>query len=288
MALDGFIPQVWSARLLSNLHKALVFAQSGVVNRDYDGEAQLGNTVKINSIGPVTVGDYTKNADHGTPETLTEAQRSLLVDQAKYFNFQVDDIDAFQQKPKVMDEAMQEAAYALSETLDRFIAGKYVDAAAANAVGSTGTPVAIDPAANKLAYKTLLDLGVKLTKQNIPTIGRFAIIPPEYTAALLQDDRFVSFGTGDNSSALKNAVVGRAAGFDLLESNNVVQLTGGDAGKFKVMAGTDIAITLADQIDETEAYRPERRFADAVKGLHVYGAKVVRPEALAVATVTFA
>jgi N4-gp56 family major capsid protein len=285
MSLDGFIPQIWSARLLANLHKALIAAQPGVVNREYEGEAQLGNTVKINSIGPVTVGDYTKNTDHAAPETLTEAQRSLLIDQAKFFNFQVDDIDQFQQKPKVMDEAMREAAYALADVLDQYILSKYVDAAAANAVGSTAVPVAVD---ETNAYSVLLQLGTKLTKQNIPTPGRWVILPPEWTERLLQDDRFVSFGTSENRGALENGVVGRAAGFDLLESNNVVALSGADAGKYKVMAGTNMAITLAEQIDETEAYRPERRFADAVKGLHVYGAKAIRPEALAVATVTFA
>jgi N4-gp56 family major capsid protein len=285
MALDGFIPTVWSARLLANLRKALKFAQSGVVNRDYEGEVQEGNTVKVNSIGPVTVTDYTKNADHAVPETLTEAQRSLLIDQAKMFNFQVDDIDAFQQKPKVMDEAMEEAAYALADQLDTFVAAKYVDAAAANAVGSTAAPVAID---DTNAYTTLLQLGLKLTKQNIPTEGRWVVLTPEWTAALLEDPRFVSFGTDDNRASLENGVVGRAAGFELLESNNVVQLSGGDAGKYKVLAGSPIGITVAEQINDTEAFRPERRFADAVKGLHVYGAKVVRPEALAVATVTFA
>lgn len=285
MALDGFIPTIWAARLLANLHKALIHAQPGVINRDYEGEVALGNTVKINSIGPVTIGDYTKNADHAVPETLTEAQRSLVIDQAKFFNFQVDDIDAFQQKPKVMDEAMREAAYALADRLDQFIAAKYVDAAAANAIGSTASPTAIT-ASN--AYSVLLQLGTKLTKQNVPTPGRWAILPPEWTERLLLDERFVSFGTAENRSALQNGVVGRAAGFDLLESNNVVQLTGVDAGKYKVMAGAQMAITVAEQIDKTEAFRPERRFADAVKGLHVYGGKVVRPEALAVATVTFA
>lgn len=285
MALDGFIPTIWSARLLANLQKAQIFAQPGVVNREYEGEVAQGNTVKINSIGPVTIGDYTKNVDHAVPETLTEAQRSLVINQAKFFNFQVDDIDAFQQKPKVMDEAMRESSYALSDVQDRFIAALYVDAAAANAVGSTAAPVAIT-ASN--AYSVLLQLGTKLTKQNVPTPGRWAILPPEWTERLLLDERFVSFGTAENRSALQNGVVGRAAGFDLLESNNVVQLTGVDAGKYKVMAGAQMAITVAEQIDKTEAFRPERRFADAVKGLHVYGGKVVRPEALAVATVTFA
>lgn len=284
MTLNNFIAAVWAARLLSNLHPNLVAAQPGVVNNNYQGDVSAGNTVNINSIGPVTVGDYTKNADHSTPETLTDAQRQLLIDQAKFFNFQVDDIDKFQQVPKVMNEAMMEAAFSLANALDTFILGKYTDAAAGNAVGSTGTPVAVD---KTNAYTTLLQMAVNLTKANIPTIGRWVIVPPEFTAALLDDDRFVSFGTGENLSRLQNGVVGRVAGFDVLESNNVVQLTAGDAGKYKILAGSPLGITLAHQIEEVEAYRPERRFADAVKGLHVYGAKAVRPTALGVVTATF-
>src|ERR1044071_3169188 len=112
MSLNNFIATIWAARLLMNLNKAHVYAQDGVVNRDYEGDITGGgDTVKINSIGRVTIGSYTKNTNIGDPETLTDAQRSLLIDQQKYFNFQVDDVDKAQAKPSVMDEAMKEAGY---------------------------------------------------------------------------------------------------------------------------------------------------------------------------------
>ena len=123
MALDSFIPEIWSARLLYNLNKTLVYGQESVINRDYEGEIKnYGDTVRITGIGRVTVGDYTKNANMDEAETLTDAQTTLTIDQAKYFNFQIDDIDKVQQYPKLMDAAMQESAYALANAADQFIA----------------------------------------------------------------------------------------------------------------------------------------------------------------------
>lgn len=93
------------------------------------------------------------------------------------------------------------------------------------------------------------------------------------------DNRLVATGADAADTRAVNGRAGRAAGFDILVSNNVSFLTG--PTEFKVVAGTSLATTYAEQISKVEAYRPERRFADAVKGLHLYGAKVVRPEALA-------
>lgn len=281
MALNNFIPTVWSARLLANLHKALVYGQTGVVNRDYEGEIQdVGDSVRINAIGPVAVGNYTKNTNMGGPETLNDAQTSLLIDQSKYFNFQVDDVDRVQQKPKVMDEAMREAAYALADVLDGAIAGLHGDASADNLVGSTGTPKTISLATD--AYEYLVDLGVALDQSNVPSQSRWVVVPPWFHGLLLKDDRFVGVGSLRSDQVLANGQIGEAAGFRVLKSNNVKYST----ADFKIMAGYPGAITLAEQIRKVEAYRPELRFADAVKGLHLYGVKVVRPSGLAVLTIT--
>lgn len=279
MSLNQFIPQVWSSRLLDNLHKAQVYPQ--IANTDYEGEISgAGDTVKINSIGAVTVFDYTKNTDHPAAETLTDAQRSLLIDQSKGFNFQIDDVDKAQQKPKVMDAAMMEAAYALADVTDQFIAAKYVDADAGNLIGSTGSPTSITTAA--LAYNTLVDLGTLLDDANVPTDNRSVVVPNWYEALLRKaGSDFVSFGTDPSQARLRGEPVGEAAGFLLYKSNNVPQTAG---TKYRVIASHKSAISFADQISDVEAYRPERRFADAVKGLHVYGAKVVRPTAMAVLT----
>ena len=128
MALTNFIPELWSDRLLVNLRKALVFGS--LCQRDYEGELRnFGDTVKINEIGPVTVTAYTKTATLSY-QTLSSAQKELKIDQASYFAFTIDDIDAAQVKPKLMDAAMNDAAYRIADTIDAFIAGLYAQAGA--------------------------------------------------------------------------------------------------------------------------------------------------------------
>jgi len=280
MPINNFIPTVWSARLLQNLQKTLVYGQAAVINRDYEGEIRAyGDTVKINNIGRISVGDYTKNSDMNDPETLTDETRSLVINQAKYFNFQVDDVDRIQQNPKLMDEAMREAAYALRNAADQYIASHYVDAA--QTIGNDATP--IEPTKND-AYEYLVDLSVKLDEADVPEQGRFVIVPPWYEGLMLKDDRFVKTGSLPAEDRLVNGVIGRAAGFLVLKSNNVPKIPAGTGvvENYKIIAGHNIAWSFAEQVNKVEAYRPEKRFADAVKGLHLYGAKVTRPEALAV------
>lgn len=279
MAINNFIPTIWSARLLQNLQKTLVYGQAAVINRDYEGEIRAyGDTVKINNIGRISVGDYTKNTNMPDPETLTDETRTLVIDQAKFFNFQVDDVDKIQQNPKLMDEAMREAAYALRNAADQFIASHYTDAY--HQIGNDATPV--EPTKND-AYEYLVDLSVKLDEADIPEQGRFVIVPPWYEGLMLKDDRFVKTGSLPAEDRLVNGVIGRAAGFLVLKSNNVPKVTGqGVVENYKIIAGHNIAWSFAEQVSQVEAYRPEKRFADAVKGLHLYGAKVVRGEALAV------
>ena len=281
MSLNNFIPTIWSARLLSALQKSLVYGQAGVVNRDYEGEIRAkGDSVKITAIGDVTVKEYTKNTDIDSPEELQDASQWLQITEEKYFNFQVDDIDKVQIAGPVVDEAMTRAAYKLRDALDAFVAGHYVHVPSANLVGNDGAPIA-GLAANA-AYTKLVDLAVKLDEANVPTEGRFVVIPPFLHGALLKDDRFVKSGTEGGESRLVNGQVGEAAGFRVLKSNNVPN----DSGtKYKVVAGTSMGFSLAEQITSVEAFRMEKRFADGVKGLHVYGGKLVRPYCWAVGTV---
>lgn len=280
MALNNFIPAVWAARLLENLHKAQVYTQPAVINRDFEGDIQsVGDTVKINSIGPVTVGSYTKNTNIGDPETLTDAQSILTIDQSKYFNFQVDDVDAAQTKPKVMDAAMREAAYALADATDQYVAGLYTQIDANNFIGTEGSPKT-DMGTASVPYNYLVDLGVKLDENNVPRANRWVVIPPWCHGLLLKDARFVGYGTQANMDNLMNGEIGKAAGFAVFVSNNVPYTT--TTTKFKIIAGGPLAWTFADQVNKVEAYRPEKRFADAVKGLHLYGAKVTRASGLAV------
>src|SRR5581483_4775572 len=207
MSLETFIPQVWSARLLENLHKALVYGQDSVVNRDYEGEiAAMGDTVKIHTIGAVTIFDYVKNTDMTGPEELTDAELTLQITESKAFNFAIDDVDAAQQQPKVMDAAMRDAAYRLADTADSFIAGHYTAVDAANTIGSDASPEVVTTSAE--AYDNLVDLGTLLDEANIPSNGRWAVVPPWYEALLRKagSDFLHSTNVGDQN--LRNGEIG--------------------------------------------------------------------------------
>ncbi len=284
MALNNFIPEIWAMEVQRQLEKYLVYAQMGIVNRDYEGLITgAGDTVKINGIGPVTVKTYAKNTDIADPDTLTDAQTTLLIDQQDYFNFQIDDIDAAQQRPKVMAAAMAEASYAMRDSIDQFVASLYTDADAANLIGTDAVPKVPNNTAGDAqnVYNLLVDCAVALTDSKVPTEGRWMIVPPWFYGRLLKEDNFIDASKAGTTAGLRNGQVGMAAGFTILQSHNVPNTA---STKYKIMFGTSRAISFANQIVKVEGYRVEKRFADAVKGLNVYGAKVVRPEALGVLT----
>lgn len=278
MAVTTFIPELWNARLLYNLEKAHV--ATAFVNKDYEGEIKnVGDTVHINTLGGVTIKTYTANSDMAAADDLATTDQTLVIDQAKYFNFQLDDVDAAQVAGDVMDTAMGRASYALADVSDAFLFGKLAaGGASANYVGSAASPIQLT-AAN--IYSTLVELRTKLDKQNVPTAGRKINVSPEVYAVLLQCQQFITLNAGVAETAVVNGLVGKIAGFDVYETNNAVFTTGGSKDYWTLTATVDTATTFAEQIIKTEAYRPEKRFADAVKGLHVYGAKVVRPEEIA-------
>jgi len=281
MSLSNFIPNVWSARLLENLNNAHVFAS--VCNRDYQGDITgIGDTVKINSIGHVTIGSYTKNTNMSAVETMTDAQTTLTIDTAKYFNFQIDDIDSAQTKPKVMDAAMRDAAWGLAESIDDLLAALHSSATAGNKQGSTGSPtVGGSLTAGSTLYDLVVNMAIKLDENNTPRNGRWVIVPPWAYGVMLKDSRFIN-ATDMGNQIRTNGMIGRVAGFDVYMSNNVVRGGTASTDYHAIMAGYPGAISYAEQITSVEAYRPELRFADAVKGLLVCGYKLVRPDNIAV------
>ena len=270
MAFSNFIPEVWSARLLEHLDKVHVYA--GLMNRDYEGDIRaFGDTVHINQIGAITINDYT-GADIADPEELDSKQMDLVIDQAKYFNFQIRDIDNVQSNPKLVDAAMQRASYGINDVVDNYLAGLLL--AGADAVNT----ITAETLTSENAYDYLVDLGVRLNENNVPMLGRWVVVPPWFHGLLLKDARFVGNGTGYNQAILQGGWVGDAAGFRIHLSNNV-PVTG---TTYSIIAGTNAAGSFAEQLVELEAFRLEKNFSDAVKGLHVYGAKVTQSGALAV------
>lgn len=281
MAVTTFIPKVWNARLLNALRKELVY--TNLFNRDYEGDiSQQGDTVHINTITDITIKDYTRNSDIAEPEQLTTTDQTLVVDQAKYYNFYLNDVDKAQANPGLIDAAMTSASHGLADAVDKYLAELFSKASGTitAGLGSTATPLQIT-AAN--AYELLVNMKTALDKANVSKTGRKVVLPPDFEGYMLMDNRFAANG-GMGEGRLENGAVARAAGFDIYISNNVPNTSG---AKYKIVACTAESNTYAEQLAQTEAYRREKGFDDGVKGLLVYGAKIVRPAAVAVATVNF-
>lgn len=279
MAVTNFVPDLWSARLLVALRKTSVAA--GLCNRDYEGEIRRqGDSVKITSIARPTIGTYTAHTDI-TVEDIDDTTRSLIIDQAKYFAFELDDVERAQSinGGAVLNQATDEAAYGLKDTADVFL---FTTIGAGVLAGNQIAESTVSTAAG--AYDKLVDMSVKLDESNTPTENRWAVVTPAFHAWLLKDQRFVGSGDALGAATRQNGLVGEAAGLTIYKSNNLQNGPGAGAGKL-LLAGYGGATTFAEQIVSVESDRMEKRFADMVKGLHVYGAKVTRPEALVSADV---
>ena len=274
MALGNFIPEIWSARLLKHLDEDLVFKQ--LVNTDYEGEIRnVGDTVRVNRIGDIVVGSYTKDGEIGAPQQLAGDQLVLTIDQFKYFNFYVDDVDSAQQNPKTMDDAMSRAAFALAKEVDKYIAGLYTHAGVKLDNSGAGYQVGTGTG-QKNPYDLVVDIVEQMDAHNIPGAGRWLVIPPWFHAMLLKSEEY-KLAFQDYKSTGEIPTI---AGIRILMSNNLPTKKISNVDFSVLLAGTNMAISFAQQLNKVEAYRPEKRFADAVKGLLLFGAKVFYPESL--------
>lgn len=282
MSILNFKPEIWSAQTLVGLRKALIYAQPALVNTNYEGEiATRGQSVHITTIGDPTIGDY----DPDVPlnyEKIETAGTDLIIDQAKFFAFKIDDVDKAQALVDPMTQMAQNAAYGLRDKADSFVAGLYTGVAAANLIGTTGAPINVYTTPTDAYDKVLVPLRTKLDRADVPTEGRYVVVSPEFEGSLLLDGRFVKANESGTTEGLRNGHIGRAAGFDILKSNNTPNPTG---DLQVIQAGYPGAITYAEQILETEALRLQTTIADAIRGLHVYGAKLLRPTGIAVAII---
>jgi hypothetical protein len=267
MSTANFIPELWSTQLLTAFRKAHVFGN--LVNRNYEGEIRgAGDTVKITTPAAITVGNYSGSVTYQEP---TSAQQALSIDQQKYWAFKLSDVDQAQANVSLMQAYMQEAAYALADNIDANLAALYTE------TGLTDTAVTIS---SGNMYTTLVTAGRKLDEQNVPRTGRWAVVSPVGYAKMLETSNFIH-ATTSGDSVSRTGEVGMMAGFTIYTSNNLVLDT-----TRKYMYGTNAAITFAEQVVNTEAMRLEGSFHDAVRGLMVFGRKVVRPAALGVISAT--
>ena len=279
MAIQNFVPEIWTPKILIALRKKAV--AGNLVNRDYEGEIRRGgDQVNITSINDVTVGTYTKHTDI-TVEDIDDATRALIIDQQRYFAFELDDVERAQSVNggAVLNQALDNATYQLRDTADSFLLGA-MNTAIQGGANDLGTR-AIHTTTQNL-YEAFVDLSVTLDEDNVPEEGRWAVVSPALHGRLLKLDTFITPGDEAAPAARRNGYIGSIAGLELYKSNNLPAVTDVAATGGIAIAGHSIATTFAEQIVSVEAFRLEKRFADGVKGLHVYGTKVVRPTALAV------
>lgn len=266
MAITNFIPTVWSETLLSGLDKEYIAVRN--CNRDFEGDIKgKGSSVKIGSIGNISVFDYQKDTDMAAPEALSDSAVTLTINQAKAFNFQIDDIDRAQSQPKIMTAAMKQAAASLANIADKYVY---------TICSESDDPVTLDY--ETFTTEDVIDLAVTARQvlmsngvnSNTETVLE---VSPEVAAVILKAK---ILDQNVNTDLIENGLIGRLIGFDVFVSNNIQRVEGMTC----CFARTKRAVAFAEQLNEVEAYRPENRFADAVKGLHLYGAKIVYPDEL--------
>lgn len=267
MAIKNFIPTVWSETLLNELDQSYV----GVANctREFEGEIrEKGSRVRICGLEDVAVDDYTKNTDMSQPSTLSDTSRDLIIDQAKYFNFQIDDIDRAQSNPHLMETALKSAAAALSKAAD-----SYVYSLIAYAERSVMKTVTLDT-----VIDTFIDARTLLLENGVCDPSDIIIeVTPQIGAMIMKAK--IALAT-DNTAPLENGCIGSIGGSKIFVTPHLPSVAEGLSSTHTCAMRTRRAIAFAEQLSEVEAYRPELRFADAVKGLHLYGAAVVRPQEL--------
>lgn len=276
----NFIPEVWSTKLSAVLDKSGVMMQC--VNRDYEGEiSKSGDTVHIRTYGDVTI--HTYNGTIPTYDNLSDPMQTMIVDQQKAFYFKVDDVSKAQSNIDITNGYIDRARAAIDLIKDSFLLGKQVDVPAANTVGVETEPVILS---KETIYSKFVDVAKRLKKANAVSNGQkpWVVINPDIEAVLIQAPEF-THATQLGDKTLREGSIGRIAGLDVLVCTNLdattVDTTGFKGDLFYVLAGTNDAVTFASQVVEVEKLRDQGSFSDLIRGLYVYGAKTVVPNALA-------
>jgi hypothetical protein len=284
--IDNFIPEFWASIVLEAAQKGMVYAQDKVINRNYEGEfAAKGDTVHIIGVGDVTVVDTADGTDQAEGDEMLDADTILTISQDKTFRFLVYDKQKKQAGGDILSPYMRRAAYRIKDATDQYVAGMYVDASSANKIGTDASPKVPNTTAGDAqnVFNLIEDCSVLLSNNNVPTDGRWMIVPPWFSGLIVKDyHREGASAPGLSEIAHLTGKIAHIAGFDILESNNVPNTS---LTKYKIMFGNDDAITFADSLAGIEPLRHQKRWADIVRGRHVYGGKVAYPDNLGVLTV---
>jgi hypothetical protein len=271
MPTPQFVPQIWTTKILRVLEDNLIAKK--ICNMEAQGEIKkAGDTVYFNGLSDPTINNYTGNVNY---ESLKDSGVVMQIDQQKYFAFKVGDIEKAQAAVDEKGSQASRAAYKLRETADSFILNKYSDAK--HSVTGTITT------ANVLSK--IGEACQKLAEENVSESDMFMIIPPWLRLKLQLAG--IKFNINEGINGTGGMAWTKELGFDMFVTNQVVNLGSVAAPQSQILAGAYNSIAYADQILETESLRLESSFDNAVRGLHVYGGKTVRPDHLVNCDFTF-
>ena len=287
---SGFIPSIWSGKLVEKLYARTAFAE--VSNTLYEGSIKgAGDTVQIRTTPSIVINDYEIGGGL-TYEKPVSDKVELQIDQAKSFSFEVNDVDAYQADIKLMEGWSDDAGQQMKIAIDKDISAyAYTEAAAENAgatagvesgslnLGVAGTPVAIT---KTNILDTLVDCGTALDEQNVPDEGRYIMLPAWMNGMLKKSDLRDASIMGDATSAFRNGKIGMLDRFSVYVNNNMSTVTddGTDNQATNVIFGHKKALTFASQMTNMETLPNPSDFGKLIRGLNVYGRKVIDPNAI--------
>jgi hypothetical protein len=310
----AFIPTLWSGKLLAKFYQNTMLSE--IANTDYEGELKnQGDTIRIRLAPTITISDYTvgQNLSYEVPTPIFQ---DMQVNKGKYFGVQVNDVLSYQADMNLMNMFTEDAAKQLKIQIENevFFNSFVTEGPAAANIGATagaisaaynlGTDVTpIDQATPENVLKAILRMSTVLDEQNVPEDNRWLIISPFDRQLLMQSSIAQAYFTGDQSSVIRTGKIGMLDRFSVYVSNLLPRgaagkalvsgltdtSTGGAVSSAKarrtMIAGTKAATSFAMTVNKTEPLRNQTDFGDIVRGLAVYGRKVVKPQALVVAQV---
>ena len=267
----NFIPEVFSKLLQAKFYSSSVLP--AISNTDYEGEISgQGEKVVIRTVPTININDYTGSI---TNQELTTSKVELLIDKAKYYSFKMDDVLEAQSDINMLDAATTDAAEQMRVAVE-------TNVLASSITGATTVQGQTDITTSNILGK-ILEAGKALDELNIPEEGRYMVLSPTFVSLLKQTELRQANLTGDATSPLRNGNVGMVDRFTIYQSNMLFTATSGtDNGYTHILAGHPKALCFASQFTNTETVRLESTFGSAVRGLKVFGSKIVVPDAMVV------
>ena len=311
----AFIPQLWSNKLNAKFYANTMLTE--ICNTSWEGEIKnQGDTINIRTAPSITINDYAGAGTTLTNEVPVPITQAMQINRGKYFSVQVNDVLAHQADMDLMNTFTEDAAKQLKISIENEVffnqfvtegavaANKGATAGALSAgynLGTDGAPIVQTTPANVLT--AILHMSSVLDEQNVPEDGRWLVMSPFDRQLLMQTSLAQAYFTGDQSSTIRTGKIGMIDRFNVYVSN---LLPKGAAGKALVpglsavaggatasgakarrmmVAGTKASCAFASQISKTEPLRNQTDFGDIVRGLAVYGRKVVKNEAMVTALI---